>query len=653
MITKLLIANRGEIARRIMRTAREMGIATVAVYSEADADAPFVQDADESVALDGVSAIDTYLNIPAIVDCALRVEADTVHPGYGFLAESADFARACLAAGLLFVGPTPDAIETMGDKLKAKSIMETAGVPTLPSAEITPDDLDGAARSAEHIGFPVLVKATAGGGGKGMRIVDDAASLGSAIQAAAREATAAFGDGRVFLEKYLVGPRHVEVQIFGDTEGTVVHLFERDCSVQRRHQKIIEEAPSPAVTDELRSRMGATAVAAGQAVGYVGAGTVEFLLSDGEFWFLEMNTRLQVEHPVTELVTGLDLVRLQLTLAAGAAIPDEVRSATLSGHAIEARLYAEDPRNGFLPSTGTIHRFRIDGARTDAGVVDGSEVSIHYDPMIAKVIARGVDRPEAIRRLVHALRTAQIHGVTTNRDLLVRILLHPDFADGSADTSFLEHHPPAEMATPLADSEARRRHALAAALAGQAARRQATGALASVPSGWRNSPSQSQEVSFDDGGETIDVEYRFGRDGVEAAAGGHAFGTVVVHGQEPGEVDLAIDGRRSLFRTHRVGDIWFVDSPDGSSRLVELPRFPVAHTEHLAGSLTAPMPGKVVSVDVSPGDVVEVGDQLLIIEAMKMEHAIVSPTNGTVGAVTVSPGDQVEPDQVLVVIDEA
>ena len=445
-IGKLLVANRGEIAARVIRTAHALGIATVAVHSDPDADAPYVTLADEAIRLPGAASADTYLRGEAIIAAAARTAADAVHPGYGFLSENAAFARACAGAGLIFVGPAPGTIEAMGDKVAAKAMMAEAGVPVLPFVTVT-------AGHAADIGFPLLVKAAFGGGGRGMRLVTDPAELTEAVSAARREAAAAFGDGTVFLEHYVPDPRHVEVQILGDAHGNLVHLFERECSIQRRYQKIVEESPSPAVDGTLRAALTQAAVTAGRAVGYTGAGTVEFVLArDGSFYFLEMNTRLQVEHPVTEEVTGLDLVELQLRIAEGQPLPPEAREAAISGHAIEARLYAEDVAAGFLPVTGTLHRFAIPsgpGLRIDTGYRDGSRISPHYDAMLAKVIAHGRTRADAARRLARALQTAEIHGLTTNRDLLVAILREPDFLAGATDTGYLtRHEPPPGRATP-------------------------------------------------------------------------------------------------------------------------------------------------------------------------------------------------------------
>ncbi|MGH9035879.1 MAG: acetyl-CoA carboxylase biotin carboxylase subunit, partial [Acidimicrobiia bacterium] len=445
MFRRVLIANRGEIACRVARTCRRMGIGVAAVHSDPDAEALHVQHADCAVRLPGSSSADTYLRADLIVDAALRVGADAIHPGYGFLAENAGLARRCAEAGITFVGPRPEAIERMGSKLEAKRLMETAGVPVLPSRAV-----DGVVDSAaDPVGFPLLVKASAGGGGKAMRIVAAPGDLGAAVEACRREAAASFADDTVFLERYLESPRHVEVQVFGDTVGNVVHLFERECSIQRRYQKVIEEAPSPALSPDLRRAMGEAAVAAARAIAYTGAGTIEFLVEpDGRFWFLEMNTRLQVEHPVTELTTGLDLVRLQILVAAGERLPATVAGAEQRGHAIEARLYAEDPEHGYLPASGLLSHFDIPelpGIRVDAGVASGSRVPIHYDPLLAKVVAWAETRREAASLLAAALADARLHGVRTNRDLLVSVLRHPDFLAGAATTAFLETYPPAVL----------------------------------------------------------------------------------------------------------------------------------------------------------------------------------------------------------------
>lgn len=513
MITRLLVANRGEIARRVLATCRILGVETVAVHSDADADAPFVAEADQAVRLPGNTPAETYLRIDLILDAARKAGADAVHPGYGFLAENAEFAAAVTDAGLTWVGPPAKAIAAMGDKMAAKALLADAGVPMLP----TWTDAD------EITDFPVLVKASAGGGGRGMRIVREAAGLAEAVASARREAAGAFGDGTVFVERYVERGRHVEVQVFGDTHGTVLALGERDCSIQRRHQKIVEEAPA-VLPDGVRERLHAAAVAAGRAVGYVGAGTVEFLLApDGEFFFLEMNTRLQVEHPVTEAVTGLDLVRLQLLVAEGDPLP-LTATPPVTGHAIEVRLCAEDPGQGFRPATGTLHRFAVPGVvgefaptrglRLDSGVVDGSTVGVHYDSMLAKLVAWAPTRAEAARLLAGALARAELHGVTTNRDLLVRVLRSPEFRAAEVDTGFLDRHD--EVFAPLLPPNGVPLAALAAALASAAARRSTATVLAGLPSGWRNVPAFPQVTRYAGQHGEIEVRYRLDRAGTLA-----------------------------------------------------------------------------------------------------------------------------------------
>ncbi|HEX3487992.1 MAG TPA: biotin carboxylase N-terminal domain-containing protein, partial [Streptosporangiaceae bacterium] len=631
-ISKLLIANRGEIALRIIRTAREMDIATVAVFSDPDAGAPYVLAADEAVRLPGAAPRDTYLRGDAIIAAALATGAGAVHPGYGFLAENAGFARDCAAAGLTFVGPAPEAIEAMGSKIAAKELLSAAGVPVLPGVTVG-DSLADAdlAGAVAGIGYPVLVKAAFGGGGRGMRIVREAGELAEAVAGAGREAASAFGDGTVFIERYVERPRHIEVQILGDTHGSVAHLFERECSIQRRYQKIIEEAPSPAVDERLRAELGAAAVTAAKAIGYVGAGTVEFVMEpDGAFWFLEVNTRLQVEHPVTELVTGLDLVRLQLEIAEGAPLPPEVTAARISGHAIEARLCAEEPRAGFRPAAGVLHRFQIPdlpGVRTDSGVADGSVVGVHYDSMLAKIIAHGPTRDAARRRLARALAGARLHGVATNRDLLVAVLREPEFAAGQIDTGYLTRHDPAELdagPSPLALEL----HLAAAALADQAARRAAAPVLPGLPSGWRNVRSEDQHAAYLHEGERHEVRYRLDRDGLAMAVDGRPLDGTELGPARADHVELTVAGIARQFSVRRAGDAVYVDSPLGATTLTEAERFPLPDALAAAGSLLAPMPGTVVRVAVAVGDKVEAGTPMVILEAMKMEHVVAAPAAG-------------------------
>ena len=664
MIEKLLVANRAEIARRIMRSARAMGIACVAVASDPDMGLPHVAEADEVIRLPGSAPADTYLRSDLLVEAALRAGADAVHPGYGFLSENAAFARACTEAGLTFVGPPVEVIEAMGSKLTAKATMDGAGVPVLPTVEVPGSATSGGevdpalAGAVAALEWPVLVKASAGGGGRGMRIVHEPAALAEALASAGREAASAFGDDTVFVEPYVKSARHVEIQILGDSHGTVVHLFERECSIQRRHQKIVEESPSPAVDETLRAAMGSAAVTAAQAIGYVNAGTVEFLLlPDGRFAFLEVNTRLQVEHPVTEMVTGLDLVRLQLLVAEGRPLPAKALEASLNGHAIEVRLYAEDPTRSWRPSVGTLHRFTGGEGRrlrVDSGVTSGSVVSPYYDPMLAKMIAHAPTRHEAARMLAGALAGAEIHGLTTNRDLLVRILRHPEFLAGRVDTGFLERHDPAQLGRPLADRATGELHAVAAALAAQARRRAQAPVLRPMPSGWRNNPAGPQQAQFRRDGEVIEVAYRFDRSGRcrEISVDGAARPDVVVDGATPELVQLTVGGTGRRYRVHEVGDVAYVDGPDGSSALEAVERFPLPGSQLETGSLVAPLPGTVVKVHVAAGDSVKAGDTLLAIEAMKMEHEVLAPVSGTVAEVHVSGGEQVDAGRLLVVVHE-
>jgi propionyl-CoA carboxylase alpha chain len=642
----VLVANRGEIARRIFRTARELGLSTVAVYSDADADQPYVHDADAAVRLPGNTAAETYLRGDLVVAAARRAGADAIHPGYGFLSENAGFARAVIDAGLTWVGPPPGAIAAMGSKLEAKRLMRDAGVPTLPWAE--------GSGGADPVGYPLLVKASAGGGGRGMRIVRSEAELAEAVEGATREAAAAFGDATVFLERYLEAPRHVEIQVFADSHGNTVSLFERECSIQRRHQKIIEESPSPAVDDALRAAMGAAAVAAAQAVGYVGAGTVEFVLAaDGSYFFLEMNTRLQVEHAVTELVTGLDLVALQLTVADGLPLPADALAPVLTGHAIEARLYAEDVEHDFLPAIGRLRGFDIPGGvRVDSAVERGSVIPPYYDAMIAKVVAHAPSRAAAARSLGIALRRARIHGVITNRDLLVRILAESEFLAGATDTAYLQRHDPADLGRPLLPPDAEPTHAAVAAMALQVLRRASAPVNAAAPSGWRNNPSQPQRVALNRRDKTHTVEYRFGRDAVDLSVDGKPL-ELELHSAAHHVIDATIDGVRRGYHVVIPPDLSMidVDSPLGSSSFEVVPRFPDPSATLAAGSLVAPMPGNVVRVLIEAGSAVAKGAPLVVLEAMKMEHTVTSPADGTVSEVRVHPGQQVDAGTILAVVD--
>jgi propionyl-CoA carboxylase alpha chain len=653
-IKTLLVANRGEVARRVFRSCRALGIRTVAVYTPPDAGAPFVAEADAAVPLDGVRG---YLDVDQILAAAEATGADAVHPGWGFLAENANFARATMKAGLIWVGPPPEAMESMGSKIEARRLMEAAGVPVVPGATLeNPTDEAAVVAAGEKVGFPLLVKASAGGGGKGMRLAAKADELPAAVADAAREAASAFGDPAVFLERYVSPGRHVEVQVIGDHDGTVVHLFERDCSVQRRHQKLVEEAPSPAVDDDLRARMGDAAVAAAKAVGYHGVGTVECLLGpDGSFYFLEMNTRLQVEHPVTELVTGLDLVRLQLAVAEGRPLPPEVHQVRMSGHAVEVRLYAEDPLHDYQPQTGRIEALEfpdVPGLRVDSGVEAGSVIGTDYDSMLGKVIATGPTRAEAVRLLVDALRRARIHGVGTNRDLLVGILDHDEFGAGKADTGFLERHPPEELLATALDSRALQLSAVAAALAAQATNRAGAQVLQPVRTGFRNNPGPPAVRRYTVGsGETereLAVGYRLGRAPLFAVDGEEL--AVTLLDARPDAVELVVDGVRRRFDVRTYPNAVYVDSALGSAALRPVERFPSKESQRPSGSLVAPMPGTVVKVLAAPGDAVTKGDPIVVIEAMKMEHTIGASGDGTVAEILVDVGRQVDIDQVIAVI---
>ena len=662
-IRRLLVANRGEIARRIFRSAHDMGIETVAVFADGDADAPFVNEAHQAVSLRGRTPAESYLDTAKVLDAARITGADAVHPGYGFLAENATFAQAVIDAGLTWVGPSPHAIASMGDKLAAKAMMVEAGVPTLPSIEVT-DELDVIAAATE-IGFPVLVKATAGGGGKGMRVVETAETLVDAVAGAQREAASSFGNGIVFLEKYLPAPRHIEIQVMGDQHGGLVHLFERECSIQRRHQKIIEEAPSPVLAASVRASMGDAALAAARAIGYSSAGTVEFLL-DGEgeqadYWFLEVNTRIQVEHPVTEEITGVDLVREQLLVASGARLSFDQSDLAITGHAIEARLYAEDPANNFLPAIGTLHAFEAPSfpmARIDTGVETGSVVGVDFDPMLAKVIVHAPTRVEAASRLALVLDTMTIAGVTTNRDFLVSTLRHDAFLAGDTTTDFIERVQPRAVFEPDADLLAAA--ARAAALFAQQINRADVGVLDFMPRGYRNSSMPAETASFTRAEQTVVVHYRSMRGGGseidtfvdETQIGSTVSASVIEVDLAEGTIVIETDGVRSTSHVIATDGAVVIQAPAGSVELVAVSRFPDYTAVDVAGGQTAPMPGKVLSVHVATGDQVTAGQPLVIMVAMKMEHTITAPVDSVVGELRCAVGDQVDNGQVLVVLEE-
>jgi propionyl-CoA carboxylase alpha chain len=652
---KILVANRGEIALRVMRSCRAMGVETVAVYSDADADAPHVRFAGEAVHLGAAPTLESYLRIEKIIESARRTGAEAIHPGYGFLSENAEFAESCAAAGIVFIGPPAAAIRAMGLKNSARGLAAKAGAPVVPG-------YDGEDQSAEtlrarmiEIGFPVLIKASAGGGGKGMRVVRAETAIDGAVESARREAEKAFGDGSLLVERYIEGARHVEVQILGDARGNLVHLFERDCSLQRRHQKIVEESPSPAVNEVLRRKMGEAAVNIGRAIGYTNAGTVEFILApSGEFYFIEVNTRLQVEHPVTEMITGLDLVRLQIEIAEGNPLPFGQGDLKSEGHAIEARLYAEDPANDFLPSTGKILDLQLpalEGLRIDSGIESGMEVGIHYDPMLAKLIARGENRDDAIRKLIYALRQSSIQGLRTNRDFLIRLLEHPDFGRGGAHTGFIAEH----LNELIADDDPRlnRDSLVAAALYLQNQWRASNGLLDELPPSYRNNPYRDPSIKFQIGGDEIAVSWSPTGAGAYRARVFDTTVTAQVLSSTPDVIRFEIDGVQRAFRIAEAGDELYVHSSLGSRVIKRPPRYPAGQSASEQASANSPMPGKVLKILVETGQKVSAGDPLIILEAMKMEHTMRAALDGVVEAVLVSDGEVVGPGQLLVQITSA
>ncbi|HZE59046.1 MAG TPA: acetyl/propionyl/methylcrotonyl-CoA carboxylase subunit alpha [Burkholderiales bacterium] len=628
---KILIANRGEIACRVMRTAKRMGIRSVAVYSDADRGALHVRLADESHRIGPPPAAESYLNIEAILAAAKKSGAEAIHPGYGFLSENEDFAAACQRAGIAFIGPTPEAIAAMGDKAAAKRLMEKAGVPLVPGYHGEDQAAALLEKEAARIGFPVLIKPSAGGGGKGMRVVQDKKSFAEALDGARREAKGSFGDDRVLIERYLERPRHIEMQVFGDTHGSVLHLFERDCSVQRRHQKVIEEAPAPNFGK--RAEMGAAAVAAAKAIRYTGAGTVEFITEqDGRFYFMEMNTRLQVEHPVTEMITGLDLVELQLRVAAGERLPFTQEQMKVKGHAIEARIYAEDPEREFLPSTGRlVHVEFPSNARVDTGVEPGAEISPWYDPMIAKVIVHGDDRGSAVAKLVHALGEVQIVGVTTNVEFLRRVCESAAFAKAELDTGLIERHRSALFRPRGAVPQ----EVLAAAALAELAHEERTAGERAERSGDRHSPwhevdgwrlneESHHDFVFLAGGGEHHVRVAFGAEGRRLAIDGHA------HAPGSNKAETVRDGRS--WHVFHDGLRWTLALKEELGAL---------DLDAGSGSLAAPMPGRVIKLFVEAGAKVKKGQPLLILEAMKMEHTITAPADGTVQEIHYAAGEQV------------
>ncbi|CAG9238576.1 Biotin carboxylase / Biotin carboxyl carrier protein [Burkholderia gladioli] len=680
MFDKILIANRGEIACRVAATCRRLGIASVAVYSDADARAKHVEACDQAVPIGGAAAADSYLRYERIIEAARATGAQAIHPGYGFLSENEDFAEACAAAGIVFIGPPVAAIAAMGSKAAAKALMHEAGVPLVPGYH--GDDQDPALlhREADAIGYPVLLKASAGGGGKGMRVVERSADFPAALASCQREAASSFGNDRVLIEKYLQRPRHVEVQVFGDTLGNIVYLFDRDCSVQRRHQKVLEEAPAPGLSDAQRRAMGDAAVAAARAVGYVGAGTVEFIVTGEQFYFMEMNTRLQVEHPVTEMISGLDLVEWQLRAASGEPLPLRQDQLRVNGHAIEARLYAENPARGFLPSTGTLRHLRLPrgaeftigtAVRVDSGVREGDAITPFYDPMIAKLIVHGADRAEALKRMARALRDCEAVGLSTNVAFLQRIVASEPFATADLDTGLIErNHETLFAARPLAPV------AVALACAALLAREGETAAAADKGKGgigsmtaqaaspwgalgnWRLNGDYRRKLDWQlpERDTALAVRYEHGaRGGASLAIGeDEALAFSWAAGATPLDLVVTIGGERGAGRVVADGDNFhvFVDGT-AESFVWENPLAHAGDAEHGGGRLTAPMPGKVIAVLVEAGQKVEAGAPLIVMEAMKMEHTIGAPSAGVVAEVLYAVGDQVADGAQLITLDTA
>ena len=643
MFAKILIANRGEIACRIARTAGRLGVTTVAVHTDADRDALHVRSAHEA------RRIESYLDIAAVIAAARQSKAEAIHPGYGFLSENAEFAAACRAAGIVFIGPSPEAIAAMGDKAAAKRLMEKAGVPLVPGYHGEAQDLKTLEREAARIGFPILIKPSAGGGGKGMRVVSDRHALAASLEASQREAKSAFGDERVLIERYLQRPRHIEMQVFGDAHGNVVHLFERDCSVQRRHQKVIEEAPAPGFAK--RREMGAAAVAAAKAIQYTGAGTVEFIAEqDGTFYFMEMNTRLQVEHPVTEMITGLDLVEWQLRVAAGERLPLLQAEIPIRGHAMEVRIYAEDPERDFLPSTGRIAHLRYpqesERVRVDTGVQAGAEITPWYDPMIAKLIVHASDRPRAVARLRQALSEVEIAGVTTNVAFLRRVVASAAFGSAELDTGLIERHRDELFARTQITTEA-----LAAAACAElqeeeraARERAATSGDRYSPwhqvDGWRLNEDSHHDFVFTEGADKHPVRLLFREGGLSIRIAGKEHG-MSAERLPDGRLLVRLDDRTFVARAVRQGREWHVFCDGEHRRLALEDDLATLDVDARTGTLAAPMPGKVIKVMTEAGARVTKGQPLLILEAMKMEHTITAPADGVVKEVHFAAGDQV------------
>ena len=634
----ILVANRGEIASRVIRSAQKMGIKCVAIYVEADKNAPYLAQADQSIKLDT-----SYLDADAILNAAKVSHSEAIHPGYGFLSENAKFASSVEQSGLVWIGPSANVISQMGDKLKAKDIAESAGLPTLPIA-LKKSDIDS-------IGFPLLIKAAAGGGGKGMRVVKHADELDESVNMAQKEALNAFADDTVFFESYISQSRHIEIQVLGDNHGNIIHLGERECSIQRRHQKIIEESPSPRINSNLREQIGDAAVSLAKKINYQSAGTVEFLFDDttGKFWFLEMNTRLQVEHPVTEEVTGIDIVEQQLLIAANQELSMYQEDISWDGHAIEARIYAEDPNNDFLPSTGKLIANQIepkDGIRWDSGVEVGMVIGTDFDPMMAKVIAHGSSRLDAARNLAKELESTHFGGFSTNVEFLASILRHKEFILGNTTTDFIDRFNPSRSLT-LQENE-QKSVAITAALWLQGLNRSQAVVLENIPSGWSNARLPKQRISFEMDAQLIEIYYMCNRDGSFTVDNQHE---VVLHDWSESAVDIEIDGIRILSRVSMDGDQLLVQCLGGNKLLIIQPRFKSSYDQEQQGSLVSPMPGKVVELKVKQGDRVKAGDNLLMIEAMKMNHIVKANEDGIIAELFVQENDQLDYGAVLMIIE--
>ena len=638
VFSTILVANRGEIASRVIRSAQKMGIKCVAVYVEADKNAPYLAQADQSIKLDT-----SYLDVDAILNAAQMSRSEAIHPGYGFLSENAKFASSVEQSGLVWIGPSANVISQMGDKLKAKDVAERAGLPTL-SIALKKSDIDS-------IGFPLLIKAAAGGGGKGMRVVNHANELDESVKMAQKEALNAFADDTVFFESYIQQSRHIEIQVLGDNHGNIIHLGERECSIQRRHQKIIEESPSPRINSTLREQLGDAAVSLAKKINYQSAGTVEFLFDDttGKFWFLEMNTRLQVEHPVTEEVTGIDIVEQQLLIAANQELSIYQQDVSWDGHAIEARVYAEDPNNDFLPSTGKLIANQIepkDGIRWDSGVEAGMVIGTDFDPMMAKVIAHGSSRLDASRKLAKELESTHFGGFSTNIEFLVNILRHKEFILGNTTTDFIDRFNPTRSLT-LQDSE-QKSVAITAALWLQGLNRSQAIVLENIPSGWNNARLPKQRIEFEMDARLIEIHYMCNRDGSFTVDNQHK---VVLHNWSESAVDIEIDGIRTLSSVSMDGDQLLVQCSGGNKLLTIQPRFKSSHKQEHQGSLVSPMPGKVVELQVKQGDQVKAGDNLLMIEAMKMNHIVKANEDGIIAELFVQENDQLDYGAVLMIIE--